>query len=123
MVPRQLTCSNCAVSLTEASIPAGVQGRQHLAGRRLDRRLGHGRGRSRTTAPNPGADPEARWGHRNVGPRDRGRGRCSTAATSPAAVMVNDEDGPAVPELVRRITVCQQRPRPGRRHRPGPGSP
>ncbi len=24
----------------------------------------------------------------------------------PAAIMVNDEDGPAVPELVRRITVC-----------------
>jgi hypothetical protein len=52
-----------------------------------------------------GADPEARWGHRNVG-RAIEEGEMFFGYYMPAAVMVNDEDGPAVPELVRRITVC-----------------
>jgi hypothetical protein len=53
----------------------------------------------------PGADPEARWGHRNVG-RAIEEGEMFYGYYLPAAVMVNDEDGPAVPELARRITVC-----------------
>ena len=52
-----------------------------------------------------GADPEARWGHRNVG-RAIEEGEMFFGYYMPAAVMVNDENGPAVPELVRRITVC-----------------
>ncbi len=69
----------------------------------------------------PGADPEARWGHRNVGRaieegemffgyyplgrshgERRGRSRRARAGTPDHGL--------------------QQRPRPGRRHRPGPGS-
>jgi hypothetical protein len=53
----------------------------------------------------PGADPEARWGHRNVG-RAIEEGEMFFGYYLSAAVMVNDEDGPAVPELARRITVC-----------------
>jgi hypothetical protein len=53
----------------------------------------------------PGADPEARWGHRNVG-RAIEEGEMFYGYYLSAAVMVNDEDGPAVPELARRITVC-----------------
>jgi hypothetical protein len=56
-------------------------------------------------SPEPGADPEARWGHRNVN-RAIEEGEMFYGYYLPAAVMVNDEDGPAVPELVRRITVC-----------------
>jgi hypothetical protein len=52
-----------------------------------------------------GTDPEARWGHRNAG-RAIEEGEMFFGYHMPAAVMVNDENGPAVPELVRRITVC-----------------
>jgi len=53
----------------------------------------------------PGAGPEARWGHRNVG-RAVEEGEMFYGYYLSAAVMVNDEDGPAVPELARRITVA-----------------
>jgi hypothetical protein len=52
-----------------------------------------------------GTDPEARWGHRNVG-RAIEEGEMFFGYYMPAAVMVNDENGPAVPELARRITAC-----------------
>ncbi len=56
-------------------------------------------------SPGSGTDPEARWGHRNVN-RKIELGEMFFGYYMPAATMVNDEDGPAVPELVRRITVC-----------------
>lgn len=57
------------------------------------------------SSPGTGADPEARWGHRNVN-RAIEEGEMFFGYYLPAATMVNDEDGPVVPELVRRITVC-----------------
>jgi hypothetical protein len=57
------------------------------------------------SSPGTGTDPEARWGHRNVG-RAIEEGEMFFGYYMPAATMVNDEDGPAVPELTRRITVC-----------------
>ena len=51
------------------------------------------------------ADPEAAWGHRNSnlpGPR----GEMFFGYFLSAAVMVAGEDGPAVPELARRITLA-----------------
>jgi hypothetical protein len=51
------------------------------------------------------ADPEAAWGHRNSnlpGPK----GEMFFGYFLSAAVMVADEDGPAVPELARRITLA-----------------
>jgi hypothetical protein len=57
------------------------------------------------SSPGTGADPEARWGHRNVN-RAIEEGEMFFGYYMPAATMVNDEDGPVVPELVRRITVC-----------------
>jgi hypothetical protein len=56
-------------------------------------------------AAGSGTDPEARWGHRNVN-RKIQEGEMFFGYYLPAATMVKDEDGPAVPELVRRITVC-----------------
>ena len=50
------------------------------------------------------ADPEASWGHRNSnlpGPR----GEMFFGYFLSAAVMVAEEDGPAVPELARRMTL------------------
>jgi hypothetical protein len=50
------------------------------------------------------ADPEASWGHRNSnlpGPK----GEMFFGYFLSAAVMTADEDGPAVPELARRMTV------------------
>jgi len=50
------------------------------------------------------ADPEAAWGHRNSnlpGPR----GEMFFGYYLSAAVMVPDENGPAVPELARRMTL------------------
>jgi hypothetical protein len=50
------------------------------------------------------AGPEAAWGHRNSnlpGPK----GEMFFGYFLPAAVMVADEDGPAVPELARRMTL------------------
>jgi hypothetical protein len=52
-----------------------------------------------------GADPEARWGHRNVNLKIQ-KGEMFFGYYLSAATTVNDEDGPAVPELTRRITLC-----------------
>ena len=57
------------------------------------------------SSPGTGADPEARWGHRNVN-RKIELGEMFFGYYMPAATMVNDENGPAVPELARRITAC-----------------
>jgi hypothetical protein len=59
------------------------------------------------------ADPEASWGHRNTnlpGPK----GEMFFGYFLSAAVMVADENGPAVPELARRMTVCSCRLDPAR---------
>jgi hypothetical protein len=56
-------------------------------------------------SPETGTDPEARWGHRNVG-RAIEEGEMFYGYYLSAAVMVNDENGEPVPELARRITVC-----------------
>jgi hypothetical protein len=51
------------------------------------------------------ADPEARWGHRNSnlpGPK----GEMFFGYYLSAAVMAGEENGPAVPELARRMTLC-----------------
>jgi hypothetical protein len=55
-------------------------------------------------SPGTGTDPEARWGHRNVN-RKIQEGEMFFGYYMSAAVMAKDEDGPAVPELTRRITV------------------
>jgi hypothetical protein len=50
-------------------------------------------------------DPEARWGHRNSnlpGPR----GEMFFGYYLSALTMTGEENGPAVPELARRMTVC-----------------
>jgi hypothetical protein len=51
------------------------------------------------------ADPEARWGHRNVNLKIQ-KGEMFFGYYLAAAVMVRDENDPPVPELVRRITAC-----------------
>jgi hypothetical protein len=51
------------------------------------------------------ADPEARWGHRNSnlpGPK----GEMFFGYYLSAAVMAGEENGPPVPELARRMTLC-----------------
>jgi hypothetical protein len=52
-----------------------------------------------------GTDPEARWGHRNVNLKIQ-EGEMFFGYYLSAATMAADENGLAVPELVRRITVC-----------------
>jgi hypothetical protein len=56
-------------------------------------------------AAGSGADPEASWGHRNV-TRKIQEGEMFYGYCLSAAVMVADEHSPAIPELARRITVC-----------------
>jgi len=56
-------------------------------------------------SPGSGADPEARWGHRNVNLKIQ-KGEMFFGYYLSAATMVADENGPPVPELVRRIIVC-----------------
>ena len=59
------------------------------------------------------ADPEASWGHRTCnlpGPR----GEMFFGYFLSAAVMVREEDGPAVPELARRMTLTSCRLDPAR---------
>ena len=56
-------------------------------------------------AAGTGTDPEARWGHRNVVNAVQ-EGEMFFGYYLSAATMVNDENGPCVAELVRRITVC-----------------
>jgi hypothetical protein len=55
-------------------------------------------------SPGTGTDPEARWGHRNVN-RRIAEGEMFFGYYMSAAVMVADENSPAVPELTRRITI------------------
>jgi hypothetical protein len=55
--------------------------------------------------PGTGTGPEARWAHRNAG-RGIQEQEMSFGYLLSAAVMVAQENGPAVPELARRITVC-----------------
>jgi hypothetical protein len=57
------------------------------------------------SAPGTGTDPEARWGHRNVN-RAIEEGEMFYGFYLSAATMVRDDNGPPVPELARRITVC-----------------
>jgi hypothetical protein len=54
--------------------------------------------------PGTGTDPEARWGHRNVN-RSIQEGEMFFGYYLSAAVMVAEEGGEPVPELVRRITA------------------
>jgi len=59
------------------------------------------------------ADPEASWGHRCGG----GPGQDSElffGYYASAATMMRDENGPAVPELARRMTACSCRHDPAR---------
>jgi hypothetical protein len=57
-------------------------------------------------SPGAGADPDAAWGHRNGGPTttDLFYGYYAQAAT-----MVNEDGGPPVPELARRLLVASCR--------------
>ena len=80
--------------LTEASIPDRIQERQHLDGRRLDRRRGLGPASPARGRPGTGTDPEARWGHRNVNRRIQ-EGEMFFGYYLSAAVMVADENGRA----------------------------
>jgi hypothetical protein len=50
------------------------------------------------------ADPEASWGHCNSNPPGP-KGEMLFGYFLSAAVMVTDENGPAVPELARRMTL------------------
>jgi len=54
------------------------------------------------SAAEKGADPEASWGHRNAG---LAKADLFFGYYFSAAVMVREEDGAAVPELVRRMLV------------------
>jgi hypothetical protein len=90
--------------LTEASIPAGFKDAStSLAVDWTDaeawaRPVPH-------QAAGTGTDPEASWGHRNVN-RKISEGEMFYGYYLSAAVMVADDNGPAVPELTRRITVA-----------------
>ena len=55
-------------------------------------------------AAGTGTDPEAAWGHRNVNLKIQ-KGEMFFGYYFSAAIMVPDEDGPAVPELARRMTL------------------
>jgi len=56
-------------------------------------------------AAGTGTDPEAGWGHRNVG-RSVQEGQMFYGYYLSAAVMVSDEGSGPVPELARRITIA-----------------
>jgi hypothetical protein len=65
-------------------------------------------------------DPEARWGHRNSnlpGPR----GEMFFGYYLSAVTMTREENGPAVPELARRMTICSCALDPARALVPVPG--
>jgi hypothetical protein len=90
--------------LTEASIPAGFKN----ASSSLAADWTHVEAWSRPVpadSPGTGTDPEASWGHRNVG-RSVQEGEMFFGYYLSAAVMVADENGEPVPELARRITVA-----------------
>jgi hypothetical protein len=59
----------------------------------------------RHDAAGSGTDPEAGWGHRNVG-RKIQEGEMFYGYYLSAAVMTKDDNGEPVPELARRITVA-----------------
>jgi hypothetical protein len=90
-------------SLLEASIPAAHKNSSTaLAADWTDVESWSRPPRHGTTAC---ADPEAAWGHRNSnlpGPK----GEMFFGYFLSAAVMTREEDGPAVPELARRITLA-----------------
>jgi hypothetical protein len=97
--------------LTEASIPARAKdASSSLAADWTDveswsRPPPHG--------SNDCADPEARWGHRNSSLKIQ-KGEMFFGYYLSALTMVNDENGPAVPELARRITACSSAHDPAR---------
>ena len=90
-------------ALLEASIPHRVKtGSTSLAADWTDaetwaRPVAH-------DAAGTGTEPEAGWGHRNVNLKIA-RGEMFYGYYFSAATMVADENGPAVPELTRRITL------------------
>lgn len=87
-------------ALVEASIPAEVaSASSSLAVDWTDQETF---ARPPVAAGGLGADPEAAWGHRRGGPH---KGELFFGYYFQAATMVRDEDGPAVPELVRRMAV------------------
>ncbi len=89
--------------LTEASIPAGVK--DTTASIAADWTDAEAWARPvPADRPGTGTDPEARWGHRNIN-RSVAESEMFFGYYLSAAVMVAEENGPAVPELVRRITV------------------
>jgi len=96
----QHTCD----ALTEASIPAGFK----TASTSLAVDWTDVEAWARpvpASSPGTGTDPEASWGHRNVG-RKVQEGEMFYGYYLSAAVMARDEDGTPVPELARRITVA-----------------
>ncbi|HTZ24174.1 MAG TPA: hypothetical protein VMC83_09300 [Streptosporangiaceae bacterium] len=103
----QATCDQ----LVEASIPAAARNATTaLAADWTDIESWSRPPRHGTTAC---ADPEAAWGHRNSnlpGPK----GEMFFGWFLSAAVMAREENGPAVPELARRMTVSSCRLDPAR---------
>jgi hypothetical protein len=103
----QATCDQ----LAEASIPAAARNATTaLAADWTDIESWSRPPRHGTTAC---ADPEAAWGHRNSnlpGPK----GEMFFGWFLSAAVMAREENGPAVPELARRMTVSSCRLDPAR---------
>jgi hypothetical protein len=103
----QATCDQ----LLEASIPAAARNATTaLAADWTDIESWSRPPRHGTTAC---ADPEAAWGHRNSnlpGPK----GEMFFGWFLSAAVMAREENGPAVPELARRMTVSSCRLDPAR---------
>ena len=67
-------------------------------------------GRPPPTGAGPGADPDATWGHRSA--NGAGVATMFYGYYLQAVTMVRDDNGPAVAELVRRITLgpCSQDP-------------
>jgi hypothetical protein len=99
--PAQVLRAACD-QLLEASIPAaGKTASSALAADWTDVETWSRPPRHGTTAC---ADPEASWGHRNTnlpGPK----GEMFFGCYLSAAVMTAEENGPAVPELARRMTL------------------
>ena len=102
--PPPRPAAGCCDQLTEASIPEAFKNAStSLAADWTDveawsRPVPHD-----APAPAPTPRPAGATATSTAGSRKE---RCSSATTSRAAVMVADENGPAVPELARRITVA-----------------
>jgi hypothetical protein len=98
-------------ALLEASIPAvRKDGSSALAGDWTDVETWSRPPRHGSTGC---AGPEARWGHRNSNLPGPG-GEMFFGYYLSLAVMTREEDGPPVPELARRMTVCSCRHDPAR---------